>query len=230
MYKELKLRILARFIWLYMQFMGRTSRLIIKNQEIETELYKKGQTFIYTAWHGRQVIFPYTHRGNNAAPLISPSKDGEIIARSYEIFGLPPVRGSSSRSPRKSLIHLLRTAREGRNLAFTPDGPLGPERKVKHGILYVAQKLQIPIMPMGCGLKRKIVFRGWDTFLFPLPFGRIVLVYGNLIWVRPDDNIETKALELEAALDKATLEADELAGGEIPYPNKVLQEKTGKHI
>ena len=52
--------------------------------------------------------------------------------------------------------------------------------------------------------------QAWDRFHVPLPFGRCAVVYGEPVKVGPDDDLPAKAAELEAAMNRATDEAERL--------------------
>ena len=125
-------------------------------------------------------------------------------------FGHNTVRGSTSRGAAQSLMELIERAALGFPVAITPDGPKGPKGKVQQGVIYLAQKTGMEILPVGVGLSRKITFNSWDSFELPLPFGRAAVVYGNPISVRETDSMEAKAAELEKALDSLKPEAREL--------------------
>ena len=52
---------------------------------------------------------------------------------------------------------------DGGGLGLSPDGPKGPVYEVKPGVVFLAQKLQIPIVPITNALSRKLVLkRSWD--------------------------------------------------------------------
>ena len=208
--KDRFLRWLApRLGWGYLKFVGVTSRVDWHGMEHVRAL--DGGAFVYAFWHGRQAIFPYTHRGEGSAVMVSRSKDGEIIAEVMRLAGLRAVRGSSSRGGVAALKELIDVAKTGVRVGFTPDGPRGPIRQVQPGALWLAREAQIPILPLAAGLKRKLVFRNWDEFFFPLPFNRIAVVYGPPISVGAGDDMEKKAEELRLALNAVTAEADRLA-------------------
>lgn len=156
-------------------------------------------------WHGDLLASFYINRNLNAAVMISMSKDGEIPARIADRFGYIAVRGSSSRGGGKALTELVKYAKEGYITAFAVDGPKGPRHKIKPGILFLAQNLQIPIIPISAiADKNIIVGKSWDKFKIPLPFSKIAIVYGMPVSVLPQDNIEEKTSELEKALHKTT--------------------------
>ena len=58
--------------------------------------------------------------------MTSSSFDGEYIARIIELFGYRAVRGSSTRGGVRALLGMHTEIEEGRSVAFTIDGPLGP--------------------------------------------------------------------------------------------------------
>lgn len=208
MLQQLKIRIISRLLWLYLYFVGITSKIINFNFEHRRKLEEAGQTYIYALWHGRQVMFAYTHRNSKVSPLVSPSKDGEIFARVLQLFGITPSRGSSSKTPRRALINLINKIKQGYCLGLTPDGPRGPERTIKPGTLYLAKRFGLPILPIANAPRRRLVFRGWDTFIVPLPFNRISVVYGKPFWIKENESLEEKALQLKIILDDVTQEAD----------------------
>ena len=89
--------------------------------------------------------------------------------------------------------------------------PRGPARKVKEGAVRVAQLSGMPIVPIANALSNKIeITKAWDRFQFPLPFGRSVVIYGEPVRVGAGDDLESKAAELEAAMNLLTDEADRL--------------------
>lgn len=193
----------------YLTLVGWTSRIRWDGLEHPEDLKRRGQNFIYAFWHSRQAFFTYTHRGEQAAIMVSKSKDGDLIAKVMALSRIRAVRGSSSRAALQGTRELIEAAEAGLCPGFTPDGPKGPARKVKPGVIYLAQKTGLPILPLTNSLSRKLVMRrAWDQFEVPLPFGRIVLTYGPPISVGKDDDPEKKALELEKALNQITDEAD----------------------
>ncbi|MGH7480640.1 MAG: lysophospholipid acyltransferase family protein [Longimicrobiales bacterium] len=154
--------------------------------QIRGQAATAGGGVIFTLWHGRLLPLTYLHRGQGIATLISRSGDGEYIARIVEGWGYVTARGSSSRGGSTALRELVRAAREGRSLAFTPDGPRGPRERIKPGVLTAAQLTGLPLVPMSGGTDRAWWFESWDRFLVPKPFARIRVAYGQPIRVPRD--------------------------------------------
>jgi lysophospholipid acyltransferase (LPLAT)-like uncharacterized protein len=186
-----------------------TTRLKTVRGSIRDRLRNGDQRFIYAFWHQRQAFFTVSHNDDKVSILISRSRDGEIIAETIRLCGVPSVRGSSSRGAAGAVRALMGCVEAGRDIGITPDGPKGPDRQVKEGILFLAQKLGIPILPIASAQSNRIVLRkAWDHFHVPMPFGRSVVVYGEPVDVLPGDDLGAKALELKTVLDSITREAD----------------------
>ena len=76
-----------------------------------------------------------------------------------------------------------------------------------------AKRTGAPILPMAFGAQWKRVLASWDAFLLPLPFSRVVVVYGEPIYVPADASaadLEAKRREVEASLRRITETADAL--------------------
>ena len=168
----------------YLRLVGMTSRIVWIRRSIRADLEASGRGFIYAFWHARQAFLPYLHAGDQIHPLISLSKDGEIIAQVCRHFDLEPARGSSSRGGMEATRELLRWIETGERVGVTPDGPRGPREQVQDGVLYLAQKTGVPIVPVAYGARRRWTFNSWDAFILPQPFNVIAMAYGepHLYW------------------------------------------------
>lgn len=189
-----------------------TTRLTIVRGEHRGRLREANQRFIYAFWHQRQAFFTVSHRGDRMSMLISRSVDGEMIAETIRrCCGVASVRGSSSRGASDAVRGLIKALRSGLDIGITPDGPKGPKEEIKDGVMYLAQKLGVPILPVTNAQSNRLILKGtWDQFQVPMPFGRSVVVYGEPISVGPLDDLKAKAAELKRSLDAITLEAEAL--------------------
>ncbi len=198
--------------YLFSTFIKLTTSLRVIHGENRQRLRDQNQRFIYAFWHQRQVFFTVSHRGDRMAMLISKSVDGEMIAETIRrCCGVISVRGSSSRGASDAVRGLIKALRSGLDIGITPDGPKGPKEEIKEGVMYLAQKLGVPILPVtNASSNRLILKKTWDQFQIPLPFGRAVVVYGQPIIVGPLDDLKLKAAELKLSLDLITTEAEAL--------------------
>src|SRR5665213_4078327 len=102
---------------------------------------------VFAFWHRSLLACAHRFRGLDIAILISPSFDGELIARTVELLGFKAVRGSSSRGGAAGLRNMQAAYEAGHRCAFTADGPRGPKFVAKPGAPLLAQN---PTPWVGC--------------------------------------------------------------------------------
>jgi lysophospholipid acyltransferase (LPLAT)-like uncharacterized protein len=186
-----------------------TLRVQVVRGEIETTVQARRCNVIYAFWHGHLFYLMYRYRGSGVYILVSQSRDGDVLSEILRHFGLPTIRGSSSRGGRRSLLELVRLARAGASAAIAPDGPRGPRHQVQSGVVTLARLTEMPIIPVAVGARWKIEFHSWDRFLLPLPGSRVIIAYGQPVLVPPDADaavLEQKRQELEGKLLKLSEE------------------------
>ena len=129
--------------------------------------------------------------------MVSNSQDGEIISRAANAVGVETVRGSQNKGGAKASLELIKKIKEEDvNGALTIDGPRGPNRVVKKGIIEIARMTGTPIVPAvyWSPQKRFLEFKSWDKFRFPLIGTKLVMVFGDPIPVKENSTNE----EIEA--------------------------------
>jgi lysophospholipid acyltransferase (LPLAT)-like uncharacterized protein len=111
--------------------------------------------YIVAFWHAHLLMMLHARYRRPISVLISQSRDGELIARVFDYYDVESSRGSSTRGGTAALRDLLRAARDGTNIVFTPDGPKGPARVAKEGVVVAAQATGLPIIPIAFAAKKK---------------------------------------------------------------------------
>ena len=168
---------------------------------------------IFCFWH--RCTFPagYYFRAFRCSILISQSFDGELIARTLQRLGYATVRGSSSRGGAAGLIALREVLERGDPVVFTADGPRGPIYQTKPGPIKLAAMTGQPIGSFYLLPERVWTMRSWDRFLIPKPFSRVIVSWSRTVAApAPDADaaaLEAKRAELNAALERARLHAEE---------------------
>lgn len=182
---------------------------------------------VFAFWHRSLLACAHRFRGLDIAILISPSFDGELIARTVERLGFRAVRGSSSRAGAAGLRNMQLAYAEGHRCAFTSDGPRGPVFVAKPGAAQLARSVTPPgaagsspeASPgtwLGCFYVlplRAWQLRSWDRFLIPKPFSRVLVTWPAHI---PADRVSPETLQ--ATLDRAVA----LAEAATPSPSRPL--------
>lgn len=202
--------LVAYLISAYVHFVGFFTRFICHKNEHAQTLDDTKQV-IYAFWHNQQsfLLFPYRKRGKISV-LVSMSSDGEYIARSLPKFKMKATRGSTSKGGFSALRGLIEDAKKGYNLALTPDGPRGPIYKATPGIIYLARKTHLPIIPGAVDCSHKFHVNSWDKFQIPLPFGRCAVVYEEPLYFTPEKETKELCDILTDRLNAATKKAAEL--------------------
>ena len=193
-----------------------TLRPVYVQPHFERRVWHGGTPVLLAFWHGRMLYFVHLYRHTHITALVSRSKDGEFISQVLMRFGIHATRGSSSRGGARGLLEIVKRVRQGFHVAFTPDGPRGPCYQVQPGIVAVAKQTGAPILPVAYSAQWKKVLGSWDGFVIPWPFSRVVVVYGEPIYVPPRASAVTfgaKRQEVEASLRHITKIADGYFGG-----------------
>lgn len=198
--------------WLLRGLFG-TLRPEYVQRQLEQQAQGGRRPILFAFWHGRMLYFMklYEYLGARVTVLVSQSRDGELVTQLLSCFGFQTTRGSTSRGGARGLLAVVNKVRTGMHAAFTPDGPRGPRFQVQPGLVMVAKRTGAPILPMTFGAQWKRVLASWDAFLLPLPFSRVVVVYGDPIYVPADASaadLEAKRREVEASLRRITETAD----------------------
>lgn len=199
-------------LWLW----AKTARIEVSGGEAYRELRRTKKPVIILVWHGRIFLAPYFFRNRGIMPLVSPSRDGEIVTRIVSRWGYKVSRGSSSHSVVRAWFEMKRELEAGGEVLIVPDGPRGPARELKPGCLKLAQQTGASLVPFTFGAKKKKVFASWDRFLVFKPFARVLAVLGDPIAVDP--TLGGQAFEAERKrIERLLIDLDDQAeGGAVP--------------
>lgn len=185
------------------------------------------ERFIYAFWH-ESLLVPVKFRAR-VRVLISKHADGELIAQVCRHLGFGVVRGSTTRGGGEALVELWDCSRRS-HLVFTPDGPRGPRRRVQPGLIILAARSGLPVVPVGIAFGRAWRARSWDRFAVPKPFSRCVCVAGKAIRIPPEvdrDGLERYRRLVEEQMLDATEEAERLALGGLRGRHRVRRVPAG---
>lgn len=208
--------------WL-VEALGRTWRVeVVEGREHLDALFDGGPPAILAFWHDRVILGAYftgmrlARGGVDVTALTSRSGDGELVARIMRRWGARIVRGSSSAGGREAMW-ALRTVvrRHGSSPIMVPDGPRGPARHLKRGILVLSRVSGAPVLGMGLASNRHWRLNTWDRMTIPGPFARVrVCVRRFKIDRRPDQSADHERdrddrHRLQSLLNEVTRCADE---------------------
>ena len=154
------------------------------------DIVRKKGPVILSLWHEDFLSCVYFYRYNNIAANTSLSKDGDILTKILDSLGYKAIRGSSSRGGARVILEAIKKIKEGVTVALAVDGPKGPVREIKPGIIKIAQKTGAPIVAMNWAYNNTIRLNSWDKTRIPLPFSKSVVHIGKPLSIDPKISIE----------------------------------------
>jgi lysophospholipid acyltransferase (LPLAT)-like uncharacterized protein len=184
------------------------------------------QRYIYCFWHENMLLLAYHFGRPDVLVLISQHADGQLIAEICRHLGFGLVRGSTTRGGVEALRQMIRAGQDA-HVAITPDGPKGPRREVQPGLVYLAARTGLEILPIGVGYRRPWRMRSWDQFAVPRPGTFATCVNGAPIRIPETadrEQLERYRLHVQDALRRASDVAERWAeqGGPAP-PTDLLR-------
>ena len=133
------------------------------------------------------------------------------MADLLDAVGIQPVRGSSSRGGAAAVRQMFALA-ERKHLVIATDGPRGPRRVVKEGIVYLASQSGRPIVPTALASSWAWKPRGrWTDMVIPWPFSRVVVLGGTPIRIPPGltpQQLAPYCVQLQFAMDQLQEQAE----------------------
>jgi lysophospholipid acyltransferase (LPLAT)-like uncharacterized protein len=208
MIENVTAEIAAFFLWLLNITINSTIRLKVLNKETIDRIHKQGKQIIFAFWHGQSFPLFYYYRNKKMCILPITSLRGKILslfAKKYGFFTVSYPEFGSPGERIQSTQKVLKTIKEGYDLALAVDGPPDPKyHKVNPGVLYFSQKTGYSLIPIGVYMKRKItLFWRWDKYEIPLPFSRVVIAFGEPFEIPAEldvTELKKKTKELEERL------------------------------
>lgn len=215
-------RMASGLLGAYIRLVQRTARLNITGLEHVKALEATDpRGFILAFWHADILFAPALRDRINRKlrMLVSTHRDGEIIVNAVAGFGIDFIRGSSTDARKadkdkggaSAVAQMIGALDAGDVVGLTPDGPRGPARKVKAGVVRLAGMTRAPVVVFAWAASRRRHLNTWDGFQLALPFARVEVV--AMAPIRIDEvashaDVADGKARIEAALEAATDEAN----------------------
>jgi hypothetical protein len=197
--KEIKFFVIKYFLtfpaYYILNLYAKTIKLRFDNdEEIKSHLDSNGRV-ILASWHQRFFGGFYLPRilGRPICIMISQSRDGDFVADVAERISWIPVRGSGSRGGKKALRIMVDKVIENQIAGHIVDGPTGPSRVIKPGLIAMAQQSKAAICPTCIFYDKPWIFNSWDRFMIPRLFSSVVIRFGSLEFI--PENMDSEEFE-----------------------------------
>jgi hypothetical protein len=189
---------------------------IFKIQEFFTHIveveHPQTEPCIYAMWHAHQCCIHGLKNRAKTNVLISQSKDGEVIARVVGKWGFKLIRGSKGKKGAiEASMKMIEVLKNGENCAMMIDGPRGPAKVAKDGVIKIARLSGKPIVPIYwySSSFNWVKLPSWDGLRMPILDVRLINLYGKPIYVSQDDSDEDARARLQASLEELEQRAAE---------------------
>jgi len=207
----------------YIRYVRRTSRGI-PQMKATVEENVRHHPCIVGMWHGEFMLLPLIkppHKPTDV--MLARHADAQFLGEALKSFDMQLIRGAGAagRGKDRGGAHAYRSAiqalRDGRAVAMTADVPGGQARKAGLGIVMAAKQSGRPIVPVAIATKRYLALNTWSRMKFNLPHSSLGFAVGPIVRVPREataEELEKYRQEVEDALNRATEQAYERAGGE----------------
>ena len=158
---------------------------------------------LFAIWHAHQCGVHACNLRMKTCAMVSSSLDGEIISRAANAVDIVTVRGSATRGGASASLELIKKIKEEDYCGvITIDGPKGPNRVVKKGIIELAKLSGVPIVPAVYWSPQKLFlqFNSWDKFRFPLIGTKLVMLFDDPIHI-PDNLTDEETEEIRKKIE-----------------------------
>lgn len=165
--------------------LARSWRFSTIGEERWQQVLAAGDPYILMLWHEALVPLLWHHRHRQIAIIVSKAREGRYLSDYASRVGYRILSGSSSNGGARALLGAVRALEEGKPVAITPDGPRGPRRQLKPGVMQAAQRSGAWVVPLHARCASAWCLDSWDRLRVPRPRSRIMVGYGKPFRVEP---------------------------------------------
>ena len=197
MIKEIPMNIKVAIGSLLLKLFYSTNQKDVRGRHNYLHTIQNRKSVILSVWHSQLLSIVHDLRDEIVHAIAGTHMDAEIISRIATKWGWKMMRGSSKEKGDLAYRAMIRTLKIPGSIIFiTPDGPTGPPKIPKPGVIRAAQATGAAIIPIHVRSTRHWEFTNWDTFYLEKPFGKIFINYGKPFYFEQKSDLDlcTKTL------------------------------------
>lgn len=165
---------------------------------------------IYTFWHANMTAIGYLVPQANwerCRVMVSPHTDGRLGAAAIARWGGKVIYGTGNSFDGARAVggtlEAIREIKAGNSIVMTAEVPPRRGRVVSKGLVRLARMAGVPIQPVAMASSRHTVFeKVWDKTQINHPWGKAVVVAGEMLRVDGKVSDEDATGQLKAELDR----------------------------
>lgn len=191
MNKNLLFKIKVSFASAILKGLYSTNKIFVKGRKNYKSLLNNNKPAILSIWHSQLLSIVYDLRKLPINAIAGTHRDAHLISSVATKWGWNMIRGSSKEKGEVAYKAMVSSLKKGELVFITPDGPTGPPRIPKPGIIRASQFTGAGIIPVSVHSTLRWGFTNWDTFYLEKPFGKIFIEYGKPIYFNKNSQIDT---------------------------------------
>lgn len=204
--RRIQIPVIAGVVYAVIRLLGPTLRFEVLGWHHAQDVHASGRRCVWAFWHRVIIPMSWWARDMGIVVMNTTAFDGQWTRKVIERLGFGTAQGSSSRGGLRGLAVMAKRIEEGKDCAFTIDGPRGPRYIAKPGPVMLARRTGAPITVFHVGVQHGKTFKKtWDHFLLPRPFSRAVVIFAPPIEVGQDVDaatMEAKHNEMQKELER----------------------------
>jgi len=166
--------------------------LTVRVQVEGIEHLAPNQSYIFAMWHTDNIpafVTSFFKRTQRRFVLLNhPLWYMKPVHVLLHLLGVEKlVLGSSGNGGREAARTIVEYLKQGISTHINPDGPTGPSKTLKKGVLHLGAQSNVPVVPVRFSCSNQWVLKNtWDPKRIPLPFTDITIKYGSPIYITPE--------------------------------------------
>ena len=215
---------MAALCSIHVRMLYRTCRRTTLHADVPRRYLDRGRPVIACFWHGGLLlmwVFCIAARvgrlpGWPLRVLVSPRRQGRFFILGLRWMGIETIAGASGPGGATAARSIRKALAEGVSILIAPDGPRGPRRQASPSVARLAGLCGAPLVPVGCASSKRAIVSTWDRLVVPLPFARLVYVFGDPLDLprhASAELVDSAHRLLEERITAATIEAERLSAG-----------------
>jgi len=193
-------KILALIAAIYIHVVSLTSSIKYINNSIPEKYWKNDQPFILAFWHSQLMMISFSWKNKKKLNILasghSDGRFGATIGKYFKLNNIPTY----DKNKNISLRPIFKLLQQKDYIGIAPDGPRGPKEKISEGIIKIAKKSRIPIIPIGFWSSKNFQLKSWDSFLISLPFSKCSFVWGDAMEI-PENLTDQEIINFQNRLE-----------------------------
>jgi lysophospholipid acyltransferase (LPLAT)-like uncharacterized protein len=175
----------AYFITFYKWAVLQTCTIIVKGEEYIDQYPGR----IESVWHYKASMYWLVLRDvKNYVQFSHPLWFMYKIILALRWHGCKVILGSTGHDGREAADKIVEEIKNDYACCITPDGPIGPFKKIKKGVLYMSIQSGVPVVPVQIQCSNDFpLWYQWDKKRIPFFFSTVIISYQEPMFVTKEN-------------------------------------------